>query len=65
MTRHFAGNIVLYTDIIQAENDLEYANIINGFMADIKQLPAYEQLITRYGVNITYASQPKESQQDA
>lgn len=61
MTRHFAGNIVLYTDTIQAENDLEYANIINGFMADIKQLPAYEQLITRYGVNITYASKPEET----
>lgn len=61
MARYFSGNITLYTTEILADSDTDYARHIQSFVSELKQLPAYQQLITRYGVNITYASQELEA----
>ena len=62
MARYFSGNITLYTTEILADTDTEYAKHIQDFIAELKQLPVYQQLITRYAVNITYASQELEQE---
>lgn len=61
MARYFSGNITLYTTEILADSDTDYARHIQDFINELKQLPAYQQLITRYGVNITYASAEREA----
>lgn len=65
MARYYSGNITLYTTEILAETDTDYAKEVSKFMTELKQLPAYEALITRYGVNITYASQEVETKTNA
>jgi hypothetical protein len=65
MPRYFSGNITLYTTEILADSDTEYAKELQDFITEVKELYAYKALITRYGVNITYASQEVETKTNA
>jgi hypothetical protein len=65
MSKYFAGRITLHTATLLADDETAYLDKLAEFMEQVRTLPAWDELITFYLSETTYASAEQEANQNA
>jgi hypothetical protein len=61
MSKYFAGRITLHTATLIADDETAYLDKLAEFMEQVRTLPAWDELITFYLSETTYASAEQEA----